>query len=374
MKKIISFVLVFIIIISFAPVTASANDDILNNNISKFNWLPTNEEALGLVTLPFHGIESDHPEIIAKALEITAGLKTDYEKARAIHIWVATNTWYDNDLVSELMDEKNETLTYTRRGDFSPIESESALAVLRNRRAICVGYADLTVALLRAVEIPSVIASSNGHEWYHAFVDGRWIIGDSTWDSYNLFENGRSSPRRNGGTDWFDVSIEDLSQSSDHEMDIRNFLFFVSTVDFYTTVHKTIVHTTLTVSRTEVLLITVIEARIGYTTEVVESSELIPAIPQIINGRTMVPMRVIFEALGADVDWTTTHDGIQQIDAYGNGINLSLMIGHPLGYNAIVGGELIVLDQGPVIVGGLTYVPLRFVGEALGVEVQWLGV
>jgi len=373
MKKLISFVLILVIIVSFAPITASANDDVLKNNIAKFEWLPTNDDVLDISTLPFHGIESDHPEIVAKALEITAGLKTDYEKAKAIHIWVATNIWYDNDLARALRDENDETVTYTRKGDFVPIESETALSVLRNKRGICVGYANLTVTLLRAVEIPSTIASSSVHEWYHAFVDGKWIIGDSTWDSNNLYEYGRSSPQRNGGTDWFNVSIENLSLSSDHEMDIRNLLFFVVTVDFHTTVHITIVSAALAVSRTEIELTTVVETRVGYSTEILTDTSLLPVAPLIINDRTMVPMRVIFEALGAKVDWRTTHDGIQIIDASGYGTDLSLMIGHPLGYNAIVGGNPIILDQGPVVVGGRTYVPLRFVGETLGVEVTWLG-
>jgi len=366
-KKITSFVLVIVIIASFAPVTALANNDILENNIAKFDTLPTNEAALALLKLPYPGIESDHPEIIAKALDITSGLETDYEKARAIHIWVANNTWYNNDLANALNDPKNETVVFSRIEAFAPIESECALSVLRNQRAICVGYANLTVALLRATEIPSTIAFGNEHEWYHAYVDGKWIIGDSTWDSYNLFENGILSPRKNGGTDWFNVSIKDLSLSSYHEMDTNNYMFLLFTNAFHTTTEKTVISTTLTISRTEILLTTVTENRTGFTTEIIESKDLLPVSPQIINGRTMVPMRVIFEALGAQVIWngnTRTVTGIKSDTI------IVLIIGNEV---ATINGQSQTLDQAAVVIDGSTLVPLRFVGEALDAEVQWVG-
>lgn len=112
----------------------------------------------------------------------------------------------------------------------------------------------------------------------------------------------------------------------------------------------------LTVSRTDVLL----------------NGENINAETQLINGRTMVPMRVIFEALGADVQWDPAFAGGRIIVHMPRSSPFWLVINHPI-YDALFGGEWITLEQPAVIIDGVTFVPLRFVGEALGAEVDWVG-
>ncbi|MGP6159333.1 MAG: copper amine oxidase N-terminal domain-containing protein [Vulcanimicrobiaceae bacterium] len=82
-------------------------------------------------------------------------------------------------------------------------------------------------------------------------------------------------------------------------------------------------------------------------------------------GRVFVPLRGIFEKLGASVVYS---GGI--INATGSGRTISLKIGST---QAMVNGQPQPLDVAPFIVGASTYVPLRFVSEALGAGVNYDG-
>ena len=88
--------------------------------------------------------------------------------------------------------------------------------------------------------------------------------------------------------------------------------------------------------------------------------------PQIIGGRTMVPMRSIFEALGATVQWDGT---ARTVTAYSScGCIIVLTIGSS---TMLLNGEAVAMDVAPVLLSGHTYVPARFVAQALGYEVFW---
>lgn len=87
--------------------------------------------------------------------------------------------------------------------------------------------------------------------------------------------------------------------------------------------------------------------------------------PQIRGGRTLVPMRDIFEALGATVVWNSA---TQEIRAQKGDIPVLLQIGNR---TARVGQENRTLEEAPMIYRGSTLVPLRFVSEALGANVTW---
>jgi len=80
-------------------------------------------------------------------------------------------------------------------------------------------------------------------------------------------------------------------------------------------------------------------------------------------GRVFVPLRGVFERLGASVVYA---NGI--INAQGNGRSISLHIGQT---NATVNGQSVAMDVAPFIVGVRTMVPLRFVAQALGATVNW---
>lgn len=87
--------------------------------------------------------------------------------------------------------------------------------------------------------------------------------------------------------------------------------------------------------------------------------------PQERAGRVFVPLRGIFERLGASVVYANG-----TINAQGNGRSVSLHIGST---QATVNGQPASLDVAPFIIGASTYVPLRFVSQALGASVNYDG-
>lgn len=92
--------------------------------------------------------------------------------------------------------------------------------------------------------------------------------------------------------------------------------------------------------------------------------------PQIISGRTMVPMRGIFEALGYEVEWTQETQTIMA----SKGKQFVVM---KVGVNAMNttdasgGSKTEQLDVPPQIVDGRTLVPVRAISEASGLDVKW---
>ena len=162
---------------------------------------------------PSKDIQSHAPEIITLSSRITTGHASDYNKARAIHDWVAGNLWYDEDAFNA-----------------KTAPPKDALSTLKRRIAICEGYSNLTVALLRAADIPAktvsgfaLLLSHNGsweniqpneinHVWVEAYIDDRWIVIDPTWNSGNIYANGRKV-QNNGVRNhrYFDATIEAFS-------------------------------------------------------------------------------------------------------------------------------------------------------------------
>jgi hypothetical protein len=87
--------------------------------------------------------------------------------------------------------------------------------------------------------------------------------------------------------------------------------------------------------------------------------------PFMENDTTLVPMRVIFEALNSKVVWD---DNSQAVFAVKNNNIVELKIGDS---TAVVNGTKIALDSPPRLVNDTTFVPLRFVSESLGAAVDW---
>ncbi|HLX26735.1 MAG TPA: copper amine oxidase N-terminal domain-containing protein [Candidatus Cybelea sp.] len=85
--------------------------------------------------------------------------------------------------------------------------------------------------------------------------------------------------------------------------------------------------------------------------------------PIVRAGRVFVPLRGIFEQLGASVVYANG-----QINATGRGRTVSLNIGSN---QATVDGQPQSMDVAPFIVNATTFVPLRFVSQALGASVNW---
>lgn len=89
--------------------------------------------------------------------------------------------------------------------------------------------------------------------------------------------------------------------------------------------------------------------------------------PQIVQGRTLVPMRAIFEALGATVSWDQPTNTVTAV--YGE-----TTIVLPIGKSTVtINGIPTVLDVAALTISGRTMVPLRFIAESLGADVAWVG-
>ena len=89
--------------------------------------------------------------------------------------------------------------------------------------------------------------------------------------------------------------------------------------------------------------------------------------PTIVNDRTLVPMRAIFEAFGMEVEWSGE---TQTVTANKDGNSIEMMIGKDVFYH---NGEAIGLDTPAQIIGDRTLVPVRAISESLDCEVKWDG-
>lgn len=146
--------------------------------------------------------------VTALSDQICTGLASDYEKAHAVYNWMIENIRYDYDYYYN----RNKSVT------------TSVEDVLDSKLTICAGYSRLTQALLQAQGIPTMIVRGEanngsgwaGHDWNAAFVDGQWIVLDSTWGRPRYMDDKTYQPPSSGGTfdqSWFDPKNAYLSLS-----------------------------------------------------------------------------------------------------------------------------------------------------------------
>ena len=119
---------------------------------------------------PSNVVQADDINIMNKAADITYGLETAYDKAKAIHDWIVLNHFYDND-----------SLAGARK-------RQDAVAVMEYGMAVCEGYANLVSALIRncGIQVKYVSSSTMNHGWNHVNVgtanEPDWRLLDCTWD------------------------------------------------------------------------------------------------------------------------------------------------------------------------------------------------
>jgi alpha-tubulin suppressor-like RCC1 family protein len=89
--------------------------------------------------------------------------------------------------------------------------------------------------------------------------------------------------------------------------------------------------------------------------------------PILINEKTMVPLRKIFETIGASMKWNAD---TQTVTAVKGNRTVSLTIGDETAY---INGSAVILEQPAQIVNERTLVPIRFISESFNAEVIWDG-
>lgn len=186
---------------------------VYDSNVSYYGKLKTDHATLEQYKLMPRGNNAD---IIRKAYEITGSSFTDYAKALAIHDWIADNIYYDLDSYH------SGHIDYSKLG--------SADKVFNGKLAVCAGYSDLAVIMLRAVGIPAFtvscyalglstegkwtsrnVGNDSNHAITLAYMQKRWVIMDITWDSGKAFENGRFQQTRKTRHRYFDPTLQSLS-------------------------------------------------------------------------------------------------------------------------------------------------------------------
>lgn len=88
--------------------------------------------------------------------------------------------------------------------------------------------------------------------------------------------------------------------------------------------------------------------------------------PQILNDRTMVPMRKIFESLGAVVTWD---ESSRTATGKKDGVIVNVSIDSKTLFK---NGEPKVLDVAPALIDGRTLVPVRAIAESFDCKVDWI--
>lgn len=89
--------------------------------------------------------------------------------------------------------------------------------------------------------------------------------------------------------------------------------------------------------------------------------------PEARDGRTMVPIRAVAEALGADVSWD---QATQQVTLARAGSIVTMTLDSTA---ATVDGKTVEMDVAPYASNGRTLIPARYVAEFFGQKVAWNG-
>ena len=89
--------------------------------------------------------------------------------------------------------------------------------------------------------------------------------------------------------------------------------------------------------------------------------------PFIENGRTLIPLRGVFEKLGAKVDW---NKNIQEVVIKDENNEIEMILGKD---KVMVNGTINDIDVPTKMINSRTFAPLRFIVENLGHDVRWDG-
>ena len=308
------------------------------------------QEAREWYLKPSDSIQSDDPRIIELAQEITENINDNYKKALAIHDWVCDNIAYNFDYING-----NKTIV-----------SVSALQVLEDRGTICSGYANLSVALLRAAGVPAKVVKGyaksdaledtypdsvfseemqTNHAWLEFYADGRWVVEDPTWDCGNAIVDGAVIQRLgcmhhmyfDPGAEWFAQTHVAVKVSN-----VNVYTFYIDYDKMYYRNNGT---------------------WLDYSTD--------GASPYLEDSRAMIPLVSAIQLLGGTVTWKESSDP--------RTVTLSCRTPEHSAYMILnlhylfVDGKEYSFSNVPELVDGHVRVEARTLFSALGCDVNWDG-
>lgn len=242
--------------------------------------------------------------------------------------------------------------------------------LITNGEGVCGSYANFTTDFCKLLGIPCVIYTNDlaAHAWNGVFVEGKWYHMDHTGNKDEEYmRTSYANYNVDGDIFGFDSTgfpkehtAENVSFLEDSYLPIDNLsgddLWYVQKL-FEGDAGK------VTVAPSEAQAESVKSQEI---TVLLNGEKLIfDVLPVIENGRTLVPMRKIFEALGATVYWnndTRTATGVRDVTVVTISVDSR---------NFTKNGENILLDVPARLINSRTLVPVRVIAESFGLNVSW---
>lgn len=146
---------------------------------------------MDLYYVDHHARSVDAKVLTTLADKLTQGYSTDLEKLRSVFIWITEHITYRTTYNDPPQPEENDTAA------LKPLSERVAEAVLRNRQALCDGYARLFKTLCDYAAIPCEVVHGyartedfkriqrfrTNHAWNAVKIDSTWYLLDVTWAS-----------------------------------------------------------------------------------------------------------------------------------------------------------------------------------------------
>lgn len=181
----------------------------INAEVANSPTVLTHEQTLKYITKDgtANGAENVLRQIRSLSDRICRGLRSDYDKLRAISRWVSENIYYD----------------HVAYADGIPAECLTLEYMLERGSSVCGGYAAMTSALCEAQGIKCLHVSGNAinqgncyaeanngvhHEWNYAIIGGRGIWVDSGWNSHSHLYDVGNYTRDDISYNYFDIGAE----------------------------------------------------------------------------------------------------------------------------------------------------------------------
>jgi hypothetical protein len=320
---------------------ALSKEPYLNHSIDKWDWSYGGiENNLNIIINVDHLLsKAEEDKVSNKVDEILNRILTDnmsvHQKAKVIHDYIVLNTEYDTDY------------NYYSHYD----------ALFKNK-AVCNGYALLAYKMYKQAgfKVGFVKGYSNDelHLWNTIDMNGHTYHIDLTWND----------PVPN-----LDYPVYDYYMLRDDEISIDH--KFNGSYSSDTPYHRLLnidISSNLEAHNSLIDIMSEINLKDNYQPINISLNNRLIKLDQppiIQNGRTLVPVRAIFEGLNMNVTWNPKTLEVKGFDDF---YDISMTIAEKKAY---VNNVEYILDSPPKILNGRTLVPVRFISESIGKTVSW---